>query len=120
TRSEAMEIQRRSHILLLLTWDNPEEKGVMTGKLFDYMAARRPIISIGPSESVLDNLLRSTGAGIHVSYLAEVESVISEAYREYGSMNEVSYKGNEEEISKYSHVEMARKFSDLLTEISSR
>lgn len=120
TRSEAIEAQRRSHILLLLTWDNPEEVGVTTGKLYDYLAARRPIVSIGPAGSILDNLLRSTGAGRHVSNLRDAESAIGELYREHRDFNEVAYRGNEEEINRYSHIEMASKFSEVLHNLDSK
>ena len=47
THETAIAEQRKAQLLLLLTWDNPEEKGVYTGKLFEYLAARRPILSFG-------------------------------------------------------------------------
>ena len=45
----AISEQRKAQILLLLSWNNPEERGVYTGKLFEYLAARRPILSFGYS-----------------------------------------------------------------------
>ena len=34
-------------MLLHLRWDDPRERGILTGKIFEYLAARRPILSTG-------------------------------------------------------------------------
>jgi len=44
TQKEAMNIQSRSHLNLLLTSSSPELKGVMTGKLFEYLEAPDSLI----------------------------------------------------------------------------
>ena len=62
-----MKKQRESQILLLLTWDNPKEYGTVTGKIFEYLAAQRPILSIGPSKGIVKKLINSTNSGIHLS-----------------------------------------------------
>lgn len=49
--------QRESQILLLLNWDDPREVGVYTGKLFEYLAAKRPILAIGGPKGVVSELL---------------------------------------------------------------
>lgn len=117
SRDASIEMQRRSHLLLLLTWNNKEEKGVYTGKIFDYIAASRPILSIGASGGVVEELLRITGAGFHVSNLEDIEKVIMKAYQEYKSQNTVSYNGISSEIDKFSQIDMARKFSEVLDEM---
>lgn len=117
SRDESIEKQRRSHMLLLLTWNNKEEKGVYTGKIFDYLAACRPILSTGASGGVVEELLKITGAGCHISSQEDIEKVITKAYYEYKSQNTVSYYGLTQEIDKFSQVEMARKFSEVLDEI---
>jgi hypothetical protein len=43
-REEASLVQDCSHINLLLTSSSVEHKGVLTGKLFDYIESRRPIL----------------------------------------------------------------------------
>jgi hypothetical protein len=117
SRDASIEKQRRSHILLLLTWNNREEKGVYTGKIFDYLAARRPILSIGASGGVIEDLLKITGAGYHFSSLGDIEELILTVYDEYKSQNTVSYRGKSNEINKFSHIKMAQKFSEVLDRI---
>ena len=116
-REEAIKKQRESHLLLLLTWNNPNEKGVYTGKIFDYLAAQRPILSIGISGGVVAELLERTNAGVHVSSVDEIKREIKDAYFEYKSKGKVSYHGITSEIDKYSQKEMAKKFAELLNGI---
>lgn len=117
TREDAIEVQRRSHLLLLLTWNNKEERGIYTGKLFDYLAASRPILSVGMYGGVVEDLLKATGAGLQSKTEQDTEQIITYAYNEYKSKNTVSYNGISSEIDKYSHIEMARKFAAILDDL---
>lgn len=119
SREESIQKQRESQILLLLTWNDPEEKGVYTGKLFDYLAARRPILSLGYTDGgVVKELLDQTHAGVHCSNEAELREFLLKSYREYKERGAVQYHGIGEEIMKYSHVEMARKFAEVLDAVT--
>jgi hypothetical protein len=115
SREESIKRQRESQILLLLTWNDPSERGVYTGKLFDYLAARRPILSLGYTDGgVVKELLDQTKAGVHCATEEELRDYLLQAYHEYKELGAVQYHGIEEEIMKYSHVEMARKFAEVL------
>jgi glycosyltransferase involved in cell wall biosynthesis len=83
-RREALELQRDSEALLLLI---PEAagrgKGVLSGKVFEYLAAERPILALVPPDGAAAHLIRETGAGVVVapedvdgiaSALSELES----------------------------------------------
>lgn len=67
-RREALALQRNSEALLLLV---PDAKGrgraVLTAKLFEYLAARRPILAAVPVDGEAARLLRPTGAATIVS-----------------------------------------------------
>lgn len=60
---EALDLQAHADVLLLVLWDSKQEKGVYTGKLFEYLGARRPILMIGPTEGVAADLIRARHAG---------------------------------------------------------
>ena len=117
SREESIRKQRESHVLLLFTWNDPRQRGVYTGKVFDYLAAKRPILAIGLQGSVVNDLLGQTGAGLNVSADEEIKECISGYYQEYRERGFVSYTGIPAEIEKYSHREMARKFANILEEI---
>ena len=67
-RRRALELQRDSEALLLLI---PEAggrgRGVLSGKVFEYLAAERPIIAAVPPDGAAARLLRETGAAIVVA-----------------------------------------------------
>ena len=64
-RREALALQRDSEALLLLI---PEAggrgQGVLSGKVFEYLAAERPILAAVPPEGAAAELIRDTGAGV--------------------------------------------------------
>ncbi len=60
---DSLKLQREADVLLLLLWNDSSEKGVYTGKLFEYIGARRPILAIGPFRDVASDLIERRGAG---------------------------------------------------------
>ena len=119
-REVALVKQRESHILLLLNWDDPREIGVYTGKVFEYLAAKRPILAIGGPGGVVAALLEETGAGVHIKDLTELKEYLGMWYKEYKATGQIQYHGREDKIAKYSHYEMARKFAEVLDRSTER
>ena len=119
-RALAIEKQRESHVLLLLSWDDPGVDGIYTGKLFEYLAAQRPILCIGGSKGVVKKLLEETNAGIFATTTEEIKNVIGDFYRDYKRNGRVAYQGKISEINKYSHKEMAKKFAKVLNHITNQ
>ena len=64
-RRRSLELQRDSEALLLLI---PEAggrgRGVLSGKVFEYLAAERPILAAVPPDGAAAELIRETGAGV--------------------------------------------------------
>jgi glycosyltransferase involved in cell wall biosynthesis len=61
----ALELQRSSDALLLLI---PEAggrgRGVLSGKVFEYLAAERPILAVVPPDGAAAELIREVGSGV--------------------------------------------------------
>ncbi len=55
---------------------------------------------------------------MHCSTEAELREYLLKAYREYKELGAVQYHGIEAEVMKYSHREMARKFAEVLDEVT--
>jgi glycosyltransferase involved in cell wall biosynthesis len=67
-RAESLRLQRDSEALLLLVPEaDGRGKGVLSGKVFEYLAAGRPILAAVPPEGAAAALIRETGAGIVVA-----------------------------------------------------
>jgi len=67
-RRRSLELQRDSEALLLLI---PEAggrgRGVLSGKVFEYLAAERPILAAVPPDGAAAALIRDAGAGVVVA-----------------------------------------------------
>ncbi|MCC4214455.1 glycosyl transferase family 1 [Leeuwenhoekiella parthenopeia] len=85
SHQEALQMQRRSQILVLIEIDSAETQLIIPGKLFEYLAARRPVLAIGPSESDVRKLLKDTGAGSYFEYAqkAQLKQTLMAWYRAY-------------------------------------
>jgi glycosyltransferase involved in cell wall biosynthesis len=65
SRREALALQRESEALLLLIPDaGGRGKGVLSGKVFEYLAAERPILAAVPPDGAAAELIEETGAGV--------------------------------------------------------
>lgn len=62
--------QQKSHVLLLVVNNTKNAQGIVTGKVFEYMAAQRPILAIGPEDGDLAEILIQSGFDAPVEYTA--------------------------------------------------
>ncbi len=98
-RETVLHRQRESQLLLFIKWNDPKERGYYSAKIFEYLAARRPILAIGGHDDVASELLRETNAGVGASTPQELTGMLKVFY---------------DEIIKYSLKETARKFTGVL------
>jgi glycosyltransferase involved in cell wall biosynthesis len=68
SRRRSLELQRDSEALLLLIPDaGGRGRGVLSGKVFEYLAAERPILAVVPPDGAAATLLREADAGLVVA-----------------------------------------------------
>lgn len=80
---EALARQREASALLFLDWADGVEKGWYSAKIYEYLGAGRPILSVGPHDSVAAQLLGRTRAGVVGETASEVRSVLERWIRQY-------------------------------------
>lgn len=71
--TEALKSQRQSQLLLLIEIDSDDTKAITPGKLFEYMVAETPIISVGPKDSDVERIIKSTNTGRYFYYDDEAQ-----------------------------------------------
>jgi glycosyltransferase involved in cell wall biosynthesis len=65
TRRRSLELQRDSDVLLLLIPEaDGRGRGVLSGKVFEYLAAERPVLALVPPDGAAARLVRDAGAGV--------------------------------------------------------
>lgn len=62
-RSEILELERAVDVLLLCRWANVADDGIIPGKLFEYIGARRPILAIGSTTGEAADIIRRNHFG---------------------------------------------------------
>ncbi|WP_341221824.1 glycosyltransferase family 4 protein [Polaribacter atrinae] len=85
THKEAIEYQKKAQVLLLLIPNVEKSKGILTGKLFEYLTAKRPILAIGPEDGDLSEIVKETNSGVVVDFNneAKLSSEILKLYHQY-------------------------------------
>ena len=68
----ALRYMAESTALLLIIPDHKSNKSIITGKLFEYIAAGKPVICLGPADGDAAEILRETGHGSTFSYLDSI------------------------------------------------
>lgn len=105
-----------SQVLLLPLNDTPNIDGVIPGKLYEYIGAKRPIICIGKPDGDAAKIIKETKAG-EVSDFNDTETLkenIKNYYQEYKKKNlHISSEGFE----KYSRKLLAGQIADELNKI---
>lgn len=118
--SEALALQRSSQINLLLSWSGPVIKGILTGKLFGYLDARRPILGIvnGEYDSEFANIFASTKAGLVTftdqDYTEQITRFLLRRYTAWESQMESEDFFHEPALKAYYWPEMMQKFIRVL------
>lgn len=82
---KALEHQRDAQILLLIEINSPETRGIIPGKFFEYLAAARPILAIGPPDWEVAALVETCKSGKAFEYGAEkeIEGTLTDWYLAY-------------------------------------
>lgn len=115
----AVREQRNASVLILPLRKEPEYEAVLPGKLFEYLASRRPILGIGQTDGAMAQVVRSTGSGIVYNWDDE------EKIRQWIDFSWDEFKNNElldnaSDISMYSRRRLTKRLAALLEEITKR
>jgi len=83
----ARQLQQQSCLNVLMSWATPEMQGILTGKLYEYLAARKPILALveGAKDPELELILEQTQSGrvFYAPDLQELEIFILTVYRNW-------------------------------------
>ena len=116
---EVVKCQQQSRVLLLIINNTPNAKMILTGKFFEYLAAGRPILCLGPADGDAAAILAETQAGLLAGFgdVSAMKDHIRSLYNDYvnGSGSTTS-KG----IEQYSRKELTGKLAILLDQLVSR
>ncbi|QXP74221.1 glycosyltransferase family 4 protein [Tenacibaculum sp. AHE15PA] len=113
---EVQQYQRASQVLLLAVNKVPSAKGIITGKIFEYLQAKRPILAIGPEDGDLAEILAKTNAGSIVDFneKEQLKKTVSDLYKKY---QQNSLEVSSVNIEQYHRKELTKQLSVILKQV---
>lgn len=96
---EALSYSAGASINFIFLSDDLASESVYTGKLFELIRLGKPIFALGPKNSIIKELLHTTGSGRY-SWVADTKQIISEFTNLLNEINSNQPKTND--ISRYS------------------
>ncbi|MGZ3922074.1 MAG: glycosyltransferase, partial [Bacteroidia bacterium] len=110
---EVIAEQQRSKVLLLLVNNTKNAKGILTGKFFEYMASKVPVLAIGPVNGDLAKIIIETSSGIISDFNDEVtlEKNILKLF------SNPEFSSNTSAIEKYSRKNLTKELTACLNSI---
>ena len=107
-------ILRTAQVLYLPVNIMPEPESFIPGKLFEYLAANRPILGTGPVNGDTASILRETGSGIMHDY-ADKDGIKSDLLSFYEKFKKGNVGGKENtDILKYSRRNLTKNLSQMM------
>ncbi len=113
--SEAVREQRAATLLLLPLRNDPQYRPILPGKLFEYLAARRPVLGIGQTDGAMARVLADTGAGITADWedSAAMRSFLESAWKQFRDGRVLATSGD---ISPYTRRNLTHALAVLLSD----
>ncbi|MBR4826995.1 MAG: glycosyltransferase [Bacteroidales bacterium] len=105
--------QRSANVLILPLRQEPEYEKALPGKIFEYLAARRPVLGIGQENGAAAAVLKDAEAGVMYDWDREepVRNYIESCWERHLSGEDGPTGGS---IQKYSRIEITRRLAEIL------
>jgi len=114
---ESLRIQRSSDVLLFVQWRGEGDDGWYSGKLYDYIGSRRPILALARNGGIIEDLIRRTASGTIAHDREAIRSFLLRSYGEHLKNGRVAFGGDEAEIVKQSRKIRTAKLASLFDSI---
>ncbi|SDS45651.1 Glycosyltransferase involved in cell wall bisynthesis [Formosa sp. Hel1_31_208] len=110
---DAIKQQMASRVLLMVEIDSEDTKVIIPGKLFEYMASSTPIISVGPKDSDVERILKSTNTGCYF-YYSDKERIKSQILLYFEAYKSDTLVVNAIGLEQYSRKSLTKMLSEII------
>ena len=111
SHAEVLSEYNEADVLLLLLFNSKSGVGNYPGKIFEYFAAKKPILAFGPKESDTEKLMSATRSGLYFTYEeSEIKDSIMRLY-------EKKIQFNNANISRFSRSNLTSDLAKLLNKL---
>jgi len=119
SHARAVQLMPEAQVLLLLVPGTSYGRLPPTGKIFEYMASRVPILAVVPEDGIAAKIIRETGTGCvvdttRIDELAEVLRLIADNYEAFRSMY---FSPKPEVIRQFERKVLTRKLAEVFNSL---
>ena len=113
---DAIRLLQQSQILLLPINNTPNVKGVLPGKLYEYLGAQRPILCLAPKGVESEEIINNSNSGKVFGYSdsAKIKEQLILWHKDY---EEEKLIVNSNDYQQYSRENLAKQYAELLSSI---
>ncbi len=108
--------QQNAGVLLLLINNTPNSKLILTGKLFEYLASRRPIVCIGPPDGDAAAIINETACG-RVFDFDDVSGLKEEILRLFNHFLQGHISSSCKNVDRYERKNLTAQMVEVLNEM---
>jgi glycosyltransferase involved in cell wall biosynthesis len=115
---EALKIVLESDVLLVFLGGTLFNESEIPGKLFEYIATKKPIIAIAPKKGDTAQILKKCGLGIIIEpgQTDDYKHAIKDLYDKKMN-NEIKTHVNEDFLLKFDRKQLTKRLADIMTEV---
>lgn len=116
SHQESLDAINKANVLLLTNFDNVASKGIIPGKLFEYMATGNPILAVGPNEADVEKILLKTKAGEYFNHqeVEKIKSTILNIYNQWLVNPKSKFMTNEKEVQQFNRKNLTKKLAEII------
>ena len=117
---ESLRLQTTATALLFLDWSDRRVKGWYSAKIYEYLGARRPILSVGPKRSLVGALLANTNAGIAAENCGDIHDVLDCWLRQHAATGRLASGTNSTVLAPFERKSAALQMAAVLDQYARR
>ncbi|MBS1548337.1 MAG: glycosyl transferase family 1 [Bacteroidetes bacterium] len=114
SHQESIAEMQKSTMLLITNFPNLESKGIIPGKLFEYLSTGNILLSFGPSEADVEKIIQQTQAGKHFTYDVSDTEIMEFIEKQYFDWKHNSTQKISNNIHQFSRKSLTKQLVNLL------
>jgi len=119
SHQQSLDAINKANILILTNFDTIASKGIIPGKLFEYMATSNPILAIGPDDADVQKIITKTEAGAYFSHQEkdEIKKYIVSLYNQWLANPDFKFNTKTEEVEKFNRRNLTSSLAETIQNI---
>ncbi len=117
SHGEANQEMKTSELLLITNFADERSKGIIPGKIFEYLAAGKEILSFGPAGSDVQKIMEETNAGKHFTHSADAETLKRYLLERFELWKNGSTEIQKRDIQQFSRRNLTASLAELLNSL---